>query len=326
MQSSGTAGQTPPVATVALDSRVDQLDEFPSELVAKRPAPVKRSALITTILAALQKRRVNWTVVALSLVALVQMPVVALWVMNEPLAFGASTGTVHVESTPAGAEVRMDGKSLGRTPLELDLAAGERVLEVQYDNTAHALPLIVRPGEVMRQRIEFIGTARLAAAGAARGALSGSTASLFATMPTAAGAAAGWITVDAAQTLQILDQGRLIGTTDVTRLMLPAGEHTLDFVADDLGFRVRRTVRVSPGGTTSVPMEMPRAPLAINAQPWATVWLDGEPVGETPIGNLTPTIGRHEVVFRHPDLGERRATVLVTLKAPARIAVDLRNP
>jgi hypothetical protein len=36
-------------------------------------------------------------------------------------------------------------------------------------------------------------------------------------------------------------------------------------------------------------------------------------------------IGSRELIFRHPDLGERRATVLVTLKEPARISMDLRK-
>jgi hypothetical protein len=63
----------------------------------------------------------------------------------------------------------------------------------------------------------------------------------------------------------------------------------------------------------------------INAMPWAEVWLDGRDLGQTPLGNVQIPIGSRELVFRHPDLGERRATVLVTLKEPARISVDLRK-
>ena len=65
--------------------------------------------------------------------------------------------------------------------------------------------------------------------------------------------------------------------------------------------------------------------LHINAVPWAEVWIDGERIGETPIGNLPARIGTREIVFRHPDLGERRATALVTLKEPVRISMDLRK-
>ena len=57
----------------------------------------------------------------------------------------------------------------------------------------------------------------------------------------------------------------------------------------------------------------------------ATGGLYGERAGDTPIGNLQTAIGRHEVVFRHPDLGESRHTVTVTASAPARVSVDMRK-
>ena len=56
------------------------------------------------------------------------------------------------------------------------------------------------------------------------------------------------------------------------------------------------------------------------------VWIDGEKVGETPMGNLPVTIGTHEILFRHPDLGERRRVTTVTLTAPARVSVDMGKP
>ena len=46
-------------------------------------------------------------------------------------------------------------------------------------------------------------------------------------------------------------------------------------------------------------------------------------VGQTPLANLSLTLGTHEIVFRHPDLGERKQTIVVTAKGPNRIAVDL---
>jgi hypothetical protein len=136
---------------------------------------------------------------------------------------------------------------------------------------------------------------------------------------------AGWVTADVPASFQILENGRLIGITDIDRLMLPVGRHPLEFVSEELGFRTTQTVTVNPGATTTVRLALPQAPLSINAQPWAEVWIGGERIGETPIGNASRPIGRHEVIFRHPSLGERKASVLVTLKEPARIAVDLRT-
>jgi hypothetical protein len=52
----------------------------------------------------------------------------------------------------------------------------------------------------------------------------------------------------------------------------------------------------------------------------------GERIGETPIANLTRPIGTHEVLLRHPQFGERKARLTVSLKQPARLGVDMRTP
>jgi hypothetical protein len=82
---------------------------------------------------------------------------------------------------------------------------------------------------------------------------------------------------------------------------------------------------VTPGQTSAIPVELPRAALSINAVPWAEVFIDGTRVGETPIGNLAQTLGPHEIVFRHPQLGERRLNTLVTMKENNRISMDMRQ-
>jgi hypothetical protein len=63
----------------------------------------------------------------------------------------------------------------------------------------------------------------------------------------------------------------------------------------------------------------------LNAAPWAEVWIDGKRVGETPIGNLSLPIGPHEVVFKNPDLGERRQAIQVTTGTPVRLSIDMRK-
>jgi hypothetical protein len=102
------------------------------------------------------------------------------------------------------------------------------------------------------------------------------------------------------------------------------GEHILDLRSDELQFATRHAVVVSAGEVSQVLVRLPSASLSINAKPWAEVWVDGERVGETPIGTLMRPIGRHEVVLRHPELGERRVSVTVSLAQPARVAIDFR--
>jgi hypothetical protein len=53
------------------------------------------------------------------------------------------------------------------------------------------------------------------------------------------------------------------------------------------------------------------------------VSIDGESIGDTPIGNFPLTVGPHEVLFRNAELGEQRRVITVTMRSPVRLSVDL---
>jgi hypothetical protein len=142
--------------------------------------------------------------------------------------------------------------------------------------------------------------------------------------PAPAGPLSGWLRVEVPVAMQIVEDGRLLGSTDVDRLMLPTGDHRLELRSEELQFATRQLVTIKAGETSFVPVRLPSASISINAKPWAEAWVDGERVGETPIGTLMRTIGRHEIVLRHPELGERRVPVVVTLAQPARVSVDFK--
>jgi hypothetical protein len=100
----------------------------------------------------------------------------------------------------------------------------------------------------------------------------------------------------------------------------------LELTSEPLGFRARQVVRVVPSMVTTIPVELPRVPVSINALPWADVWIDGMRAGQTPLGNVLEPIGTHEIEFRHPQFGTKRMTYTVSLSSPARVAVDMRIP
>jgi serine/threonine-protein kinase len=154
----------------------------------------------------------------------------------------------------------------------------------------------------------------------------GATASLVAQLTTAPNVALpGFITVVAPSEVQLFENGRLLGSSQTDRLMVPAGSHQLEIVNQTLGYRATRSVQVTSDKVSTVKLEFPNGTIALNASPWADVTIDGAKVGQTPIGNLPVTIGNHEIVFRHPELGEKRHTATVTLTAPARLSVDMRQ-
>ena len=212
-----------------------------------------------------------------------------------------STGVLVVHSQPAGATVTVDGVPRGTAPLTLDgLAAGDHdvVLQDASGSSRHVVKV-----------------------------LAGTTASLVAPVVSttaAEGPVSGWISVQAPFVVEIFEDGKLIGTTDTERLMLASGRHTLEFVNQALGYRESRPVQVVPGKVAAVALDLPSGSVNLNAAPWAEVWIDGRRVGETPIGNLAVPIGPHEIVFRHPEFGERKHAVSVTTAAPVRLSVQMK--
>jgi hypothetical protein len=133
-----------------------------------------------------------------------------------------------------------------------------------------------------------------------------------------AGPRLGGFTVTSPIELQVYKNGALVGST-AGPVAISEGRYTLEFVNQSLGFRVTQVVGVTGGQVTPVRIAIPNGRLSINAVPWAEVTIDGVAAGQTPLGNLSLAIGSHELIFRHPDLGERKQTVLVRADAPTRV-------
>jgi PEGA domain-containing protein len=213
-------------------------------------------------------------------------------------AAASGKGRLQVISEPAGATVTIDGTERGTAPVTVDgLEPGEHQIVVQGS------------GKAQRRSVTLEA---------------GTTASLVVTNAPA-GSESGWLVTKTPTPMQIFEGGKLIGTTEADRLMLSIGTHNLEFVADALGFRARRTVVISAGQTATATMSLPQAQVNLNAVPWAEVTIDGNPSGQTPIANMLLTIGPHDVEFRHPELGSKRIRVMVSLTEPARVAVDMRG-
>jgi len=212
------------------------------------------------------------------------------------------TGQLRIRTAPPGARIVIDGRPQGTAPMTIDgLAPGE-----------HTVLLESRVGT-------FLQTVTVA---------SSETVALVVPMArreTPAPLTAGWIAVSVPVEMQLFEGGQLIGSTRSSRTMVSPGRHEIEIVSEALGYRARQEVQVSPGKVASVHVKLPSGMININALPWAEVWMDGENVGETPIGNLSVPIGPHEIVFRHPQLGEQRRTATVTLTAPVRVSADLRK-
>jgi hypothetical protein len=125
--------------------------------------------------------------------------------------------------------------------------------------------------------------------------------------------------------MQIIEKGYALGASPGSPISLPAGRHEIEFVNESIGFRDMRAVDVTAGRTIPIVVSLPKGSVSFNATPWAEVWADGQKIGETPVANVEMTPGPHEVSFRHPQLGERRLTVVVPVNGPQRVSMDMRK-
>lgn len=211
----------------------------------------------------------------------------------------ATTGSLQIQTEPTRLPVRVGNQDRGLSPVTLKgLAPGQHQVSVRG------------PSGVVRRSVTVEA---------------GATASLVVSSMGRAAPAPGWIKVVSPVTLQIREEGRVIGTSDSDQVVLTAGEHTLELFSEALGYRATRTVSVVPGQATTVAADLPSGTLSINALPWAEVWIDGQRAGQTPLANLSTRIGPHEIVLRHPEHGEQRISVVVTLREPARVGVSMRK-
>jgi PEGA domain len=207
------------------------------------------------------------------------------------------TGVLSVVTDPPGARVSVDGRQVGVSPATVErLSAAEHTVVVASDTGS-------------AERTVTIGAGR--------------TTSVVFSLPKASGPLAGWLTVSAPFDVQVLEKDEVIGAGGSQRIMLAAGRHDLVIANKAIDFQDTRRVEVAAGKTIALRIDPPKVSVSVNARPWADVLIDGTTVGQTPIANVVVALGSHTVVFRHPQLGERRQTVVVTAKGPNRIAVDL---
>ena len=86
--------------------------------------------------------------------------------------------------------------------------------------------------------------------------------------------------------MQVLEGGRVVGTSEIDRIMLSPGDHELDFVSEQFGFRQSSKVMYLAGRGAPVSLTIPRVAMNINALPWAEVFVDGTRIGDTPLANV----------------------------------------
>lgn len=217
--------------------------------------------------------------------------------VESTLQASTSLGSLEVATDPPGASISVDGVSHGETPMRLTgLPEGPHQI------------VLTRGDESVSRQI---------------GVQAASTTTLFVPMIRSSVGLSGWVQISSPVVAQLYENTRLLGTTETDRVMLPVGKHEIEIVNQALDFRMGATLLVQAGKTTAFDVKVPNGRLYVNALPWADVWIDGQRAGETPLANVSVPIGTHEVLFRHPQLGEQRRTVIVKSSGTTRIGLEL---
>jgi len=300
------APPTPPVASPSATA------------YASRPAP----SPVTT------RRRFaasHVAIVVLTIVTLGESAIIAIWWRTGAVHTAPDMGSLTVTSEPPAAPVAIDGVARGTTPFTTRLATGSHRIDVGHVDRVRTRTVNVIRGGDAAMLVELHPV--VATPPVATGSIGvAPTLPLEAIAVTGAKPSGpGWLAISSRVPAQVLLDGSLIGNTDDARIAIAAGRHTLELTNPALDYRVQRSVTIVPGQTTSVALVTPLGTVSIDAEPWAEVWIDGKSAGGTPIGNLSLRIGSYDAVFRHPELGEQRRTIVVGASGPSRVSVDLRR-
>jgi PEGA domain len=254
---------------------------------------------------------IRWALVALALVAILEALVIARLLAGRGSIPPAASAQVSLVTNDPGAPVMVDGRLAGVTPL--DLSINSEVRSITVGSSLAPKQEIVVGSSGQNTNPLAIGRERVAAEPRPG------------TVPAPTPRPSGGIRVLSPIELEVFEGERRLGSTATGIVAAPAGRHEVDLINSVLGFRSRQVVDVRAGQVAALTVSPPNGRININAVPWAEVLVDGKPVGETPIGNLSIALGEHEIVFRHPQLGEVRRTAVVRSDAVARVSANLER-
>ena len=241
-----------------------------------------------------------WIAIALGLVAFAEGAVITWLAVRKPTVVEPA---VVIESPVPGDTVMVDGRPMGITPLQLTVSSRTRAIRLVHADVAPAIETT---------------------AAAAPAPATGDARALAAIEEAGTRQHSGGVTVSSPIELKVLEGDRVLGSTADGPIVTSAGTHQFDLLNTALGYRVRQTVTIRTGVLTPLTIAPPMGRLSINADPWAQVLIDDKPIGDTPVANVAVSLGEHQVIFRHPQLGERRETVVVRADAPTRVSTSFR--
>jgi hypothetical protein len=202
-------------------------------------------------------------------------------------------GGLQAASVPPGAKVIIDGRTRGVTPLTLhDIVAGQHTVVLET-----ALGSVRRQITVSEGRTETLSE------------------SIY----------AGWLHVSAPIDVVLFEGVKPLQLDTSNRVLLRPGVHEITAQNRELGFNLTQSVEIEPGATATLDIDTQYSSLTVKGPDGATVFVDAEKVGETPLVNHPVKIGSRDIKVVDPSGATYHLTVNVT-RAPAQVNVDFPKP
>jgi serine/threonine protein kinase len=121
----------------------------------------------------------------------------------------------------------------------------------------------------------------------------------------------GFLTLESDVDAQVFtDKGKLLGSTPLRRVKLPAGTLTLRLVNDKKGLDYPEKVTITADREETRTVKVPSGRIKVVVESWADVYVDGIKVGTTPMAPRKVYAGRHEVRLVNSKLAKDEKVVV----------------
>lgn len=210
-----------------------------------------------------------------------------------------TVGAIKIESNPAGAKVLIDGKDTEqRTPTIIDELAFDKEVEISiqkdgYKNYEKRVMINVPSQDLTVDLKKKGATLKLNVVP--------SNATIFLNKKSYG------------KTITDLSKNQTYTLRVEAKGYLP-DERKIKIDGDQLELDVELKKKETQTGTIS-----------ISATPWATIIIDGKIVGTSPILSHTLGVGKHDVIFRHPDFPDVTKSINIKFNESHKLIIDLRQ-
>ncbi|MBI5508798.1 MAG: serine/threonine protein kinase [Deltaproteobacteria bacterium] len=227
----------------------------------------------------------------------------------------ARTGQLRLTTSPSGASVSIDSKSVGLvTPAtidNIDLKVGHVVRIERPGYRPVTQPLIFTP-EDGDNVSWFVTLSKIEERERPPAKASPAPA------PRASKANPAFLGLETDPVTDAFIDGKRIGTTPLADVRVAPGRHTLGLRTPDFGMLQTSELELQPGEKTTRRVTLRKGKLALDVRPWAVVYLCGKKIGTTPVPPLSVYEGSCTLKLVNPEVG-------VTRELPVTIRTDERT-